>query len=512
MAPRYFPLCCVVTTLLFYAAGYQGLSSLGGAPPPAAVVHTHHPQQTSLTSQLVAAAAAVPAATAAATIANNAAAKSATAPPVATAADPAAIAQDAAAARPQNLRLVLDGTVEAALKLAAPEGKPRFVLATFGNLGVRDQLANFVAYCSRVGAPHIVGAVDVGAFDLMLSLGSPVYKTPLASESYTMDGSNQHSSGSWKKFAGMRTGEVAKIVLLGYTVLHTDCDVVFLRDPSPYIMCSDADAASADWGASSKYPCAPLREADVAVSSDNMSPDRDAQGHAGYSAGGTFNTGLLLVRPTEAGRKFVGEWHKLVVSPPRGEFAALTSDQQVFNHMFRRPNEWPGVSGKHGAWLMSGRDMGLGVKLGALPLPVLADDRTHGHGGNVAAFPFEAASAAPADVAPQCVLLSTAFHQRPRLLCAGSAQAAAGQPDRCARDVQPGQPRRSRQDPAIPRGGLVVGRPSAGIWDGLASRPLGCFNTSTPLPSPPLRSFTRASISPSTTRSLRSCRQRSMVT
>ena len=284
--------------------------------------------------------------------------------------------------QPSNLRLVLDGSIEAALKLAVPDGKPKFVLATFGNLGVKDQLANFIKYCSRAGAPHIIGAVDVGAFDLMLSLGSPAYKTPLANEAYHLDGSNQHSSGSWKKFAGMRTGEVARIVQLGYTVLHTDCDVVFLRDPSPYIMCSDADAASAAWGSASRFPCAPLREADVAVSSDNMSPDRDAQGHAGYAAGGTFNTGLLLVRATATGRRFVTDWHRLVVDPPRGSpFAMLTSDQQVFNHMMRREREWPGISAPHGAWVMDGnvhKTVGWEkpIRLGALPLPLFIN----GHG------------------------------------------------------------------------------------------------------------------------------------
>ena len=114
----------------------------------------------------------------------------------------------------------------------------------------------------------------------MTSLGSPAYKTPLASEDYKLDGSNQHSSGSWKRFASMRTGEVMKIVNAGYTVLHTDCDVVFLRDPSPYLMCD-----SANWGDEARYPCAGLAPADVAVSSDNMSPDRDHRGHAGYSGG-----------------------------------------------------------------------------------------------------------------------------------------------------------------------------------------------------------------------------------
>ena len=41
----------------------------------------------------------------------------------------------------------------------------------------------------------------------------------------------------------MRSGEVAKIVLLGYDVLHTDVDVAWLRNPAPYIAC-DSSAAS----------------------------------------------------------------------------------------------------------------------------------------------------------------------------------------------------------------------------------------------------------------------------
>ena len=147
------------------------------------------------------------------------------------------------------------------------------MLATFGNLGVKDQLANFVAYVQKVGAAHVVGAVDVGAFGYMLSLGSPSYKTPLASENYQLDGSNSHASGSWKRFAGMRTGEVKRIVLAGYDVLHTDCDVVFLRDPTPYLMC-----VPSLWADEGTYPCSGLQVADVAVSSDNMSPDRDHRG------------------------------------------------------------------------------------------------------------------------------------------------------------------------------------------------------------------------------------------
>ena len=43
----------------------------------------------------------------------------------------------------------------------------------------------------------------------LLRGATPVYKTPLAAEAYQMDGANSHSSRSWKRFAAMRTGEVA---------------------------------------------------------------------------------------------------------------------------------------------------------------------------------------------------------------------------------------------------------------------------------------------------------------
>ena len=93
-----------------------------------------------------------------------------------------------------------------------------FLMVTFSNSALKDHLFNFVAHCQEAGTPHLIGAVDAETFDL-LQERTAVYKTPLASANYKMDGSNQHSSGSWKKFAGMRTGEVAKIVAAGYSVM-----------------------------------------------------------------------------------------------------------------------------------------------------------------------------------------------------------------------------------------------------------------------------------------------------
>jgi hypothetical protein len=165
-------------------------------------------------------------------------------------------------------------------------------------------------------------------------------------------------------------------------------------------MCS-AGAERGEFSAASRWPCAAIRQADVAVSSDNMSPGRDTEGHAAYSAGGTFNTGMLFIRanaqgqvelslqprnphtsthprlqpcaieaatprvppchpaacptlqPHRVSQAFAAAWHKNVAEPARGSrFYGDTSDQQVFNHMMRDPSFWPGISAPQGEHLM----------------------------------------------------------------------------------------------------------------------------------------------------------------
>ena len=119
----------------------------------------------------------------------------------------------------------------------------------------------------------------------------------------------------------------------------------------PGALAAGADAA--EFGPSSRWPCEPMLSADVAVSSDNMSPGdssalsplvqyrtrvtrvfrgagRDTKSHAGYAAGGTFNSGLVFIRASKRGLQFAEAWHGNVVHPPRGSrYASLTSDQQV---------------------------------------------------------------------------------------------------------------------------------------------------------------------------------------
>ena len=151
----------------------------------------------------------------------------------------------------ERSRALLDGSLEAAVRAARPPTK--LLMLTFGNSGVADHLRNFCGFARRAGIAHVVGAVDVAAFRLLVAEGVPAYLTPLARERYVMDGSNSHSSSSWKRFASMRTGEVARLVDLGYDVLHSDTDIVWLRDPTPYLMCTPA-ARAGEFGEGMRVP------------------------------------------------------------------------------------------------------------------------------------------------------------------------------------------------------------------------------------------------------------------
>ena len=103
----------------------------------------------------------------------------------------------------------------------------------------------------------------------------------------------------------MRIGQVRALLEMGHDVLMSDVDVVWRRDPRPYLLCrdEDADARTGAWD-----DCGAMTDADVAVSSDNLSPKTDASDGAAYARGGVFNTGIVFIRRTRGGRAFAASW------------------------------------------------------------------------------------------------------------------------------------------------------------------------------------------------------------
>ena len=75
------------------------------------------------------------------------------------------------------------------------------------------------------------------------------------------------------------------VLRLGYDALMTDIDVVWLHNPRPYLYCSGEPLVT-------KVDCTSMGFADIAVSSDNLSPQTDWKAGAVYPTWGTFNTGV----------------------------------------------------------------------------------------------------------------------------------------------------------------------------------------------------------------------------
>ncbi|OUS42304.1 nucleotide-diphospho-sugar transferase-domain-containing protein [Ostreococcus tauri] len=169
----------------------------------------------------------------------------------------------------------------------------------------------------------------------------------------------------------MMVGELVRVVDAGFHVALSDVDVAWTRDPTAYFLCErDVDG------------CEEIKDADVMISSDNLSPTTDWGRGARYARGGVFNTGVVYVKSSARGAAFLREWREHLLATT-GPYAALTSHQQVFNKMVREHNAWPGIDVAEGASertrvLESGAPLstGLKIKIGALPLKLFAN----GHG------------------------------------------------------------------------------------------------------------------------------------
>ena len=136
-----------------------------------------------------------------------------------------------------------------------------------------------------------------------------------------LDGSSAHASKSWKAFARLRISQVSALLRMGFDVLMSDVDVVWTKDPSVVCVCGydhpwagkragkrrggvrrgwrnggprvekwERDAVEMEGGESPDEQAMFLRKhgrgvddcmgvsaADVMVSSDNLSPQRDGQ-------------------------------------------------------------------------------------------------------------------------------------------------------------------------------------------------------------------------------------------
>ena len=269
--------------------------------------------------------------------------------------------------------------------LALPRGE--LVAVTFADSKFAALTVNWATHLRDAAVPHVVGALDKNMLQLLRRLGAPtaVYDLPYAD----LDGSSSHKSKSWKAFARLRISQVSALLRMGFDVLMSDVDVVWTKDPRPFLQCGydhpwagrtgkgagekdagrlgaagetgdglekwERDAVEMEGGESPDEQAMFLRKhgrgvddcmgvsaADVMVSSDNLSPLTDKNEGAAYARGGIFNTGVVFLKHTKNAKAFAEAWNDNL-NQDEGRFAPLTSDQQVFNAMVRREGHWPGL-------------------------------------------------------------------------------------------------------------------------------------------------------------------------
>jgi hypothetical protein len=225
------------------------------------------------------------------------------------------------------------------------------------------------AVASRARVRPVLVALDAETLDAARALGVATYRA----EYGDLNDAADHASESWKKFCALMVKELRAVLDAGFDVILSDVDVVWLRDAAPYFKCESGDVDG----------CEEIRGADVMISSDNLSPTMDWELGARYAMRGIFNTGMMFIRNTRAGKDFLSDWARNLQAKD-GAYSKLTTHQQVFNKMAREENAWPGLDVAPGASaktrvLQSGSPLpstGSPFAIGALPLRLFVN----GHG------------------------------------------------------------------------------------------------------------------------------------
>ena len=247
---------------------------------------------------------------------------------------------------------------------AAKTNQLGLVVVTFANGALLDFALNWLAHIRKTS---LKDAALVGATD-------PDAKARLAShlECFALDSAIGKDEAKWGSpgFAHMGRSKAAlteQIVSLNVTVLLADADVVFVRDPLPYIarqlntgahVLFHTDAFSSqlsrEWMSNRNRSSQMLRknEPSLLVVDDP---------HIAFGA--ELNTGLFVLTPAAA--ILATEWVEAVGRP--GAFDNWKNDQQAFNELVRKRLISRG--GSDYLILLRGRDGGVPVlRLGLMPV------------------------------------------------------------------------------------------------------------------------------------------------
>ncbi|KAK7367134.1 hypothetical protein VNO80_09143 [Phaseolus coccineus] len=222
--------------------------------------------------------------------------------------------------------------------------KDNIIIVTFGNYAFMDFILTWVQQLNDLEVSNfLVGAMDTKLLEALYWKGIPVFDmgSHMSTEDVGWGSPTFHKMGREKVIL------INLILPLGYELLMCDTDMVWLKNPLPYL---------------ARYP-----GADVLTSSDQVVPTVvDDSLEIWQEVGAAYNIGIFHWRPTKSAKKLAKEWKELLLADDK------IWDQNGFNEIIHRQL---GPSVDEDSGLVYAYDGNL--KLGILPSSIFCSGHTY---------------------------------------------------------------------------------------------------------------------------------------
>ncbi|XRB18460.1 glycosyltransferase family 77 protein [Pseudoscourfieldia marina] len=194
-------------------------------------------------------------------------------------------------------------TRERVAKHATSDG---LIMVTWANYHYLDFALNWLGHLSRLGVKNVmVGAMDHEMLEALVERGVPTFSM----ESGLTTGDFGWGTPTFHKMGREKINLFVKFTEMGFDVLISDIDTVWLRDPLPYM--------------------AEYKNADVLTSSDHLSATTTDGGLESWpNAGSAANIGIMLFR--RSANKLARKWLDMLEKDDK------IWDQNAFNDLYRK--------------------------------------------------------------------------------------------------------------------------------------------------------------------------------
>ncbi|MBA0796508.1 hypothetical protein Gohar_007271 [Gossypium harknessii] len=247
-------------------------------------------------------------------------------------------------APPSNSKMPPLESFKLTKELVGERAKDDVIIVTFGNFAFMDFILTWVKHLTDLDVSNLlVGAMDTKLLEALFWKGVPVFD--MGSHMSTIDVG--WGSPTFHKMGREKVLLINAILPFGYELLMCDTDMVWLKDPLPYL---------------AQYP-----DADILASSDQVVPTVVDDRLADWKqVGAAYNIGIFHWRPTEPAIKLAKEWKDMLLADDK------IWDQNGFNELARKQTG-PAVDDDSGLFYAFDGTLRLGI----LPESIFCSGHTY---------------------------------------------------------------------------------------------------------------------------------------